>query len=305
MPSVSSRFFKVAIRVVVKVFMNDYYHEKYLRFVYSNVLPRLSPGVRCEEVSVSGIPGAWLIPDDADEGRAILFLHGGAYVIGSIKSHRDLASQVAAAARCRALIIDYRLAPENKFPAAVEDAATAYKWLLSRGYEPEKIMLAGDSAGGGLSVAALIYLRDSGHPMPAGAMLLSPWTDLGVTGESVTTRASVEPMLVAGALRKDAARYLGGADRKDPLASPIYADLTGLPPLYIQVGTSEILLDDARRLAERAKGDGVEVDLDVWAGMFHVWQFFSPLVPESRRAIEELGEFFRRTLDAPGSSMNG
>lgn len=299
MPSVTSRVFKVVIRVVVNVFINDYYPKRYLRFVYSSVLPLLSPevpGVRCEALNISGIPAAWLIPDNADEGQAILFLHGGSYVIGSIKSHRDLASQLAAAARCRALIVDYRLAPENRFPAAVEDAATSYKWLLSQGYEPEKIMVAGDSAGGGLAVAALISLRDSGHPMPAGAMLLSPWTDLEVTGGSVKSRAWRDPMLSAGALRKDAARYLGDADARDPLASPIYADLKGLPPLYIQAGTSEILLDDATRLAERAEADGVEVDLDIWPGMFHVWQFFSPFIPESKKAIQELGEFFQAQM---------
>lgn len=296
MPSFRSSLFKVVIRLVVTVFINDYYPKKYLRFVYSNVLPLLSPevpGVLCEALDISGIPAAWLIPDDADEGNAILYFHGGAYVVGSIASHRATASQISVAARSRVLLVDYRLAPENRFPAAVEDAVTSYRWLLSQGYSPEKILLAGDSAGGGLAVAALVSLRNSGDPMPAAAMLLSPWTDLEVTGESVRTVAWRDPMINAGSLRKDAARYLGETDARDPLASPIYANLKGLPPLYIQVGTVEVLLDDARRLAERARADEVSVELDVWDGMFHVWQAFSPLIPESEKAIQALGEFAR------------
>lgn len=296
MPSFRSSLFKVVIRLVVTVFINDYYPKKYLRFVYSNVLPLLSPevpGVSCEALNISGIPAAWLIPDDADEGNVVLYLHGGAYVIGSIASHRDIASQIAAAARSRVLLVDYRLAPENRFPAAVEDAVTSYRWLLSQGYAPEKIVMAGDSAGGGLTVAAMVSLRDSGDPMPAAAMLLSPWTDLEVTGESVRTVAWKDPMINAGSLRKDAAMYLGETDARNPLASPIYANLEGLPPVYIQVGTAEILLDDARRLAERARADDVTVELDVWEGMFHVWQFFSPIIPESKRAVQALGEYAR------------
>jgi acetyl esterase/lipase len=296
MPSFRSSLFKVIIHVVATVFINEYYPKKYLRFVYSNVLPLLSPevpGVSYEALEVSGIPAEWLIPRDAGEDGVIIYFHGGSYVMGSISSHRALAAQIGVAASARVLIVDYRLAPENKFPAAVEDAVASYRWLLSQGYSPEKIVLAGDSSGGGQVVAALVSLRDSGDPMPAGAMLLSPWTDLEMTGESVRTVGWRDPMVKVGPTRKDAARYLGAADAKDPLASPIYADLKGLPPLYIQVGTVEVLLDDARRLAERAHADEVSVELDVWDGMFHVWQAFSPNIPESKEAIQELGKFAR------------
>lgn len=299
MPSLQSRLFKVLIRFVVTVLMNDYYPKKYLRFVYSRVLPLLSPdvpGVSFEMVDVRGIPGAWLVPDDAEDGAAILYFHGGAYVVGSISSHRDIAAQIGAAAGSRVLIVDYRLAPENRFPAAVEDAVASYRWLLSNGYAPDRIVMAGDSAGGGLVVAALLSLRESKDPMPAGAMLLSPWTDLEVMGRSAGTVGWRDPVICAGSLRKDALRYLGGADAKDPLASPIYADLRGLPPLYIQAGTTEILLDDSTRLAQNARDDGVEVELDVWEGMFHVWQIFSPLIPESVLAIDALGEFARAKM---------
>ncbi len=186
-----------------------------------------------------------------------------------------------------------RLAPENKFPAVVEDALTSYRWLLSEGYEPKKIIIAGDSAGGGLTVATLVALRDSGDTLPAAAMLLSPWVDLGVTGESVKTVAWRDPVLSSRALKKWAAMYLGEMDFREPLASPLYVDLKGLPPIYIQVGSREILLDDAKRLSDRAREGGVDVELDVWEGMFHVWQLLSPLVPESKAAIEKLGRYYQ------------
>jgi epsilon-lactone hydrolase len=256
------------------------------------------PGVRSEPADVSGIPAEWLIPDNSASDRALLYLHGGGYIHGSIKSHREMASQIAASAGCRALIIDYRRAPENKFPAAVEDAVASYRWLLSQGYEPGETAIAGDSAGGGLTVATMVSLRDSGDPLPAAAMMLSPWTDLELIGESCKTVGWRDPLISTRLLRKYTRMYMGGKDPRDPLASPIYADLKGLPPLCIQVGTCEILLDDAKRLAERAEQDGVSVELDVYEDMFHVWHFFSPMVPESKEAIEKLGTFFREKVTA-------
>jgi epsilon-lactone hydrolase len=230
----------------------------------------------------------------------MLYLHGGGYVTGSVASHRTLVSQLAKEAGCRALAVEYRLAPENPYPAAVEDAVKAYGWMIANGYEARDIVLAGDSAGGGLAVAAMLKLREAGSPMPAAALLLSPWTDLEVKGDSVRTVERKDPMLSARALRRDARVYLGKADARDPLASPIYADLEGLPPMLIQAGTREILLDDSTRLAERARECGVEVELDVREGMFHVWQFFTPLVPESNAAIERLARFAReKTVKGP------
>jgi len=276
--------------------MNDYLPLKYRRFVMSNVLPLLSPkvpGVSYEEVEVSGIPSEWLIPQDARASDVVLYFHGGGYDLGSIASHRALAAQIGVAAGARVLIVDYRLAPENKFPAAVEDAVASYRWLLSQGYNAGNIVLAGDSSGGGMAAAALVYLRDSGDPMPAGALLLSPHVDLEMTGDSLKTVAWRDPMVRVGPLRKEIASYLGAADPRDPLASPIYADLKGLPPLYIQVGTVEVVLDDSRRLAERARADQVSVELDIWDGMFHVWQAYSPLLAEGKQAIQALGKFAR------------
>jgi len=268
----------------------------YQRWWFDGVVPRLATkikGVRHETVDISGMRAEWAIPQDAGDGRAILYLHGGAYVVGSIASHRTLVSQLAKEAGCRALSLEYRLAPENPFPAAVVDAVKAFKWLVTHGYEAGKIILAGDSAGGGLAVAAMLSLRDAGSPMPAAAVLLSPWTDLEVRGESVQVVGRRDPMLSARALRREARMYLGDEDPRHPLASPIYADLSGLPPMLVQAGTREILLDDARRLAQRAEDGGVDVELDVWEDMFHVWQFFTPLVPESNAALERLGRFAR------------
>jgi acetyl esterase/lipase len=301
MPSVSFRIVKAIVRLNGLLMLDGFGPVKYQRFLFSEVAPRLAKkvsGVRSEPADTPGIPAEWLIPDGAASDQVLLYLHGGGYVIGSINSHRGLASQIASAARLRALIIDYRLAPENKFPAAVEDAVASYRWLLSQGYKPEKIAIAGDSAGGGLTAATLVSLRDSGDPLPAAALLLSPWTDLEVIGESCNAVGWRDPLVSKGILRKYTRMYMGGKDPRDPLASPIYADLKGLPPLCIHVGTCEVLLDDAKRLAERAEQDGVSVDLDICEGMFHVWQFFSPMVPESKEAIEKLGNFIRDIMPA-------
>jgi len=276
-----------------------FYPVKYQRFFFSYVVPLFSvkaAGVRSEPAEIPGIPAVWLVPENAASGRALLYLHGGGYTIGSIRSYRNMVSHLASAARCRALLIEYRLAPENGFPCAVEDAVTSYRWLLSHGYGPEKTAVAGDSAGGGLTAATLVSLRDAGDPLPAAAMLLSPWTDLACSGESFKAVGWRDPMLNRGIIRKMAAMYLGGADPADPLASPLHADLGGLPPMLIQVGTRELLLDDARRLAKRAEEAGVAVELDVCEGMFHVWQFFAPVVPESREAMERLGRFYQEKV---------
>lgn len=299
MPSARFRVAKLLSRLTSILLFQSFYPVKYQRFFFSKVVPLFSikaRGVRSEPAAIPGIPAEWLIPGNARSGRALLYLHGGGYVIGSIRTYRDMVSHLAFAAQCRALVVEYRLAPENRFPCAVEDALTSYRWLLSQGYEPGNIAIAGDSAGGGLAAATLVSLRDAGDPLPAAAMLLSPWTDLEGTGESLRSVGWKDPMLNKGIIFKMAASYLGGADARDPLASPVYADLKGLPPLLIQVGTCEILLDDARRLARRAEEAGVSVTLEVWEGMFHVWQFFCPLAPESRKAMENIGRFYRERV---------
>ncbi len=302
MPSLQARF-AVLVAHLDHLLGSAYYPVAYQRFMLSEVAPLFASDVSTCSRSMDEdccVKAAWLRPSDASGENAILYLHGGGYVIGSIKSHRKMVAQIADAAGCPVLMAEYSLAPECEFPAAVEDAADTYRWLLSRGYGPENIIIAGDSAGGGLTASTLVSLRDSGDPMPAAGVLISPWTDLGVTGTSSMSRAGTDPMLRVRDLKKWAEMYLGGADARAPLASPIYADLQGLPPMLIQVGTREVLLDDAERLAAATRRDGVPVELEVWDGMWHVWQFFSPTVPESRAAIEKIGRFCRERFEQAG-----
>jgi acetyl esterase/lipase len=247
-------------------------------------------------VDADGVPAAWVKVPESDSRRVVLYLHGGGYVIGSIRTHRDLAQRIARAAGARVLLIDYRLAPEHPHPAAVEDSVRAYRWLLSQGAQPASLAIAGDSAGGGLTVATLVALRDAGVPLPAAAVCLSPWVDLEGLGESMVTKADVDPMVQRDALLRMAAMYLGGHHPRTPLAAPLYADLRSLPPMLIQVGTAETLLDDSLRLAEKARAAGVEVALEAWDDMIHVWQAFAAMLPEGQQAIDRIGEFLRQRL---------
>jgi len=248
---------------------------------------------RFEEVNAGGVPSAWVWPPEVTSGCAVLYLHGGGYIAGSIRTHRPLAARISRAARAPVLLVDYRLAPEYPFPAAVCDATSAYRWLLGRQFSPSKLAVAGDSAGGGLAIASMIALRDDGVELPAAGVCLSPWLDLAMTGASVATNEGKDPVLRRADLEFMAARYLGAADPRTPTASPLYARLAGLPPLLFQVGTDEILLDDARRCAERARREGVSVELEVWEGMIHVWQFAVGLIPEAARAVRRVGGFVR------------
>ena len=295
MSSIQSRIFRVGLRISGVLFYNPRCPVKYQRYAASKIAPRLlmaPKGVVFEPLVVEGIPAAWLVPEGADSDQVILYLHGGAYVVGSIRSYWKLAARIAGAAGCRALVVEYRLAPENQYPAAIEDAVNAYHWLLRQGYQPDRIVIAGDSAGGALAAATLVSLRDSGDPLPAAAIMLSPWVNLEATGETIKTNARTD-WISEKWLKWSANLYLGKADPKGPLASPLYADHKGLPPMLIHTGTSEILLDDARRLAERAREDGVEVELEVFEGMFHVWHLCCPLVPESEDAVKKLGSYCR------------
>lgn len=261
--------------------------------------------VKSEPVDAGGVPGEWISAPGADAQRVIYYLHGGGYAMGSINTHREMVSRLSRAAGARALAIDYRLAPENPFPAAVDDAVAAYCWLLSTGVEPSRLVIAGDSAGGGLTVATMVALRDAGEPLPAAAVCLSPWVDMEGLGESMTTRAEADPMVRRADLLEGAKAYLGGADPRTPLAAPLYVDLKGLPPLLIQVGGAETLLDDATRLADRAKSAGVDVALEVWEEMIHVWQYVAAVLPEGQQAIDRIGEFIRERTGAPSGARTG
>jgi monoterpene epsilon-lactone hydrolase len=257
-------------------------------------LAPLPPDLQVEAVVADGIPGEWLTPPGVSGDRVILHLHGGGYVTGSCNTERDLASRLGAASDARVLSIEYRLAPEYPFPAALEDATAAYRWLLNDGAQPGRLAITGVSAGGGLAAATLLSLRDAGDPLPAAAVLISPWADLLCTGDSMVTRAEADPWLSPQGAKDGARFYLDGADGHLPLASPVYGDMHGLPPLLIHVGDDEILLDDSTRLAERARAAGVEVTLDVWDGMWHAWHAFAFLLPEGQEAIKQIGQFVRQ-----------
>ncbi len=250
-------------------------------------------GVTCTPVDAGGVSAEWSVADGVDQGKVILYVHGGGYVMGSAGSHRDMTGRLSQAAGARVLSLNYRLAPEHPFPAPVDDSVAAYRWLLGQGIQASNIAIAGDSAGGGLALAALIAIRDAGEPMPATGIGISPWVDMEGTGESMATRAAVDPVVQKEGLLDMAKLYLGGADPKDPLAAPLHADLSGLPPLLIQVGDAETLLDDSTRITERARKADVDVTLKIWDEMPHVWHLFAPILPEGQQAIEEIGTFFK------------
>lgn len=256
----------------------------------------LPAGTKVEPVMAGTVPAEWVRADGAASDKIILYLHGGGYSKCSCNTARMLTSQLSAASACSLLVLEYRLAPEHPFPAALQDSTSAYGWLLEQGFAPERIVIMGDSSGGGLAVSTLVSLQAEGQTLPAAAVLLSPWTDLAGSGESMTTAAEADPWMTESECRTNADIYAAGADLINPLISPLYADLHGLPEILIHVGNDEILRDDSVRLAERARAAGVDVTLDIWEGMWHVWHYFSPQLPEGKQAIKQVGEFVQAKL---------
>jgi epsilon-lactone hydrolase len=254
-------------------------------------------GATSQPVVAGGVSAEWIIPPHADPHRVVVYLHGGCYVMGSVETHRELITRIAFASSMRVLGLNYRLAPAHPFPAAVEDVAAAYGWLLASGIDARRIALAGDSAGAGLALATALKIRDDAVPPPAAIVCVSPWTDLAVTGESVDGKASEDPLVNRAMLTGWGKMYLGDHDPRTPLASPLYADLRGLPPILIQAGSAEVLLDDARRLADRASSAGVATTLEVWPEMIHVWHLFAAVLPEAREAIATIARFLRAHLE--------
>jgi monoterpene epsilon-lactone hydrolase len=252
-----------------------------------------APDAKIEKVDAGGVPSEWVMAPGCDTGRAILYLHGGGYAIGSLNTHRRLAYDISAASAAKVLLIDYRLAPEHPFPAAIDDAASAWRWLLQQGFAPNRLAIAGDSAGGGLTIATLVNLRDKKLGLPACAVAISPWVDLEGVGNSMTTRSAQDPMVQKDGLLWMAKMYLNGKDPKSPLAAPLHADLKGLPPTLVQVGTAETLLDDAIRIAEKMHAAGVDARLAIWPNQLHVFPLFAPVLSEGRDGCLEIGTFIR------------
>jgi acetyl esterase/lipase len=250
-------------------------------------------GISIEATELGGRPAEWLVPDGAERDAVVLYLHGGGYCSGSLNSHRDLAARIGIASGCAVVTLDYRLAPEDPFPAAVADATAAYRQLVAEGIAPDRLAVAGDSAGGGLVMALLLALRASGTQLPAAAACLSPWVDLTQSGASYRELVDRDPMLSKEDLDVLATAYLAGTDARTELASPLFADdLSGLPPLLIEVGAHEVLLDDATRLAERATAAGNDATLTVWPEMIHVFQAFpGAILPETDLSVAAIGKF--------------
>lgn len=253
-----------------------------------------------------GVPVEWVSAPNVNPDRVVLYLHGGGYVLGSIPSYREFAGRVSRAADARVLLVGYRLAPEHPFPAAVDDALTACRWLARKLGSLEKVVVAGDSAGGGLALAMMLAMKDAGESLPAAAACISPSTDLAKTGDSINTRGHLDPLVTLRNTKAHAARYLGeDGDARNPLASPLYGDLQGLPPLLIMIGTNEILFDDSTRLADKALQAGVQVALEIGEGMVHIWPYFAAILPEGREAIERIGVFVRERTQPAAPSPAG
>ena len=260
------------------------------------LVPPPPRGTTTRRVDARGVAGDVVTTRASLPGRHLLYLHGGAYTVGAPRLYRHFTWRIADAARARVLVIDYRLAPEHPFPAALDDAVAAWRWLLDGGAQPAAMTMAGDSAGGGLALAAMLKLRDEGLPLAAAAAVMSPWTDLALTAASFRDNAGSDPMMIAEDVPRFAAAYLGGTDARNPYASPLYADLRGLPPTMIQAGGDEILRDDAVRIAEKMRAAGCDVELQVWPAMPHTWQLLAPVLPEAREAIDEIARFFAQRL---------
>lgn len=250
--------------------------------------------VKTERVSANGVDGLWIAAPNTGSHRVLVYFHGGGFKLGSVRSHHDLMARLSQAAGCRVLGLNYRLAPEHRFPAPVEDAVAAYEHLLSQDIEPRDIAFAGDSAGGGLVVSAMFALRARGRPLPAAGVTISAWTDLTASSPSYETRAEADPVHQRAMILATARNYLGdSADPRDPLASPLFGALHGLPPLLMHVGDRETGLDDTHRFASAARLAGVSVEVKVYDGMIHAFQQFPELLVEARESIQEIGAFLR------------
>ncbi|MEI1681871.1 alpha/beta hydrolase [Acinetobacter baumannii] len=255
-------------------------------------------GYQTKKQNIAQVPTVHIQPKTTKSGLGILYLHGGGYVVGSSKSHMKLAAQIGQAAQAQVWLAEYRLAPEHPSPAAIEDSIAVYKALLAQGQDPKKLVIAGDSAGGGLSLSTVIALRNAGLPLPAALVLLSPWVDLSLSGNTIKTHAAQDAMLSEDWLVWCAKNYCGPKSATDPTCSPLYADLTGLPPVLIHVGTEEVLLDDAKRLAEQAEKCGIPTTFKIYDKVGHVFQFHAGILKESDDSIKGIGQFIDKHMQS-------
>lgn len=301
MPSAQSLLVSLAIRRLVKNRNHEDLNVPYIRSTVDRLMLPLLPhlAINFKPFREAGLKGEWVRSRAHHNERVVLYLHGGGYFFCSPRTHRPVTTALARQLGGRTLALQYRLAPEFPYPAALEDAVRAYQWLLDHGTLPKHIAIAGDSAGGGLALATLVKLRDLEMPLPAAGILFSPWTDMAATGASLDENDSNCAMFSAAGIRAARHLYVGDDDPYNPLISPLYADLDGLPPLLLHVSDNEVLLDDSTRLAERAQAHGVTMEFKVWADQPHTWQLFHRLIPEGRASLEEACAFLCRHF-APG-----
>ena len=300
MPCLRTRLVRFWLSQILKRRMGRKASARDLRRITNQITwwGRPPAGVDVEESTVNGCNAEWHSPQNGASGNVVLYLHGGGYNFGSTANYREFGSRLALSCQARILMPDYRLAPEHPHPAAVEDALACYRWLLEQQVPPARLAVAGDSAGGGLTLALLLKLKDEELPQPAAAVCLSPWADLSCTGEAYEQLSEIDPMMTRKVLLGCAERYAAGRDVSDTMLSPVHGDFTGLPPLLIQVGADEILLSDSERVYEAAKNAGVEATLDVLKDLWHVSHLFARVVPEVRPAIADIGNFVRRAWTA-------
>jgi epsilon-lactone hydrolase len=289
-PSLQARSWKIVLRLMFRKHLSIAEHRARGEQT-ARLSGKIPPDVKMERVEIDGVPAAWILPINADSKKVILHMHGGGYVTGGSASHLMMCIPMAQTLKMNMLLPDYRLAPEHPFPAALDDALNAYRWLLSQGHQAKDIIISGDSAGGGLALATVLSLRDGGEPLPAAVICFSPWADLTHAGASHTSNAKRDVVLTTALLQEWALAYTDENNFYNPLVSPIHADFHGFPPLFIQVDDSEILLDDARTLAGKARAHGVKVVLKTWSGLWHVWHALGSAIPETQKAFEEIKQF--------------
>jgi len=295
--SIQARFTKLFLRQhFYRLLRHPYQEQRKIQENFNRRTAIIPKGIVFDSISADGVQCSWVSSPENPDHSVILYFHGGAYNSGSIITHREFSARIVKATGMRMLLVDYRLAPEHPYPAAVEDAATAYHWLLAQGFDAAKIIIAGDSAGGGLTLALIVSLRNAGDPLPVGAFCFSPWTDLTISGASVVANAKIELMCKPEFLRQSAQMYAQRYDLKDPLISPLFADLAGLPSLLLFVGTDETLFDDSTRIAKRAQEAGVDVTLEIWPGMFHIFPIVS-YMPEAKKALKRVKQFIQERVD--------
>ena len=297
MTSLKSRLLKATLKTISPIIVNADLMVQRTRQDFLGSLKKIPDGVNEKPEDLGSIAAEWFYPENAPEKPVILYFHGGAYVTGTLHSGRVLASALAFETRLRTLAFEYRLAPEYPFPAALSDALGVYAHLLQAGYAPQDIVFAGESAGGGLLLCTALALKDMGQPLPAALVCLSPWTDLSCSNPSHVLNAPGDPLLSTVYLKDSAYAYAKNDKVKNPYISPLFGDLRGLPPVLVQAGSDEILLDDAVVLAEKLKASGADVHLKIWPEMWHVWQIFD--IPEAKEAFAQIREFLKET---PGLS---